>query len=99
MKKTELIAEAKNRGLILDQICENKKEWSKLTNGELSLAIHNHVKHSNGEMTVTPKNKTKPFQKTNMSDDSSDDFQEVCVESIREEKKKEASSSRRKRNA
>ena len=98
MRKKELIAEAKNRGLILDQICADTKDWSKLTNGKLSLAIYNHVKHSNGEMTVTPKNQTTPFQKTNMSDDSSDDFQEVCMELIREEAKAKSSSSRRKRH-
>ena len=96
MRKTKLIAEAKNRGLILDQICPDTKDWSKLTNGKLQLAIHNHVKHSNGEMTVTPKNKTTPFQKTSMSDDSSDDFQEVCMELIREENEKAKSSSSRK---
>ena len=99
MNKKALIAEAKNRGLTLDQLSADKKDWNKLTSGELQLAIHNHVNFSNGQLTATPKNeKMTPPQKTSMSDDSSEEFQEICMEMVRQDQQS-SSSSRRKRNA
>ena len=80
MKKSILIAEAKKRGLILDQISADKVDWNKLTNGELQLAIHNHVNYSNGLPTVIPKNKkTSSCASTNVIS-SDEEFQEVRME-------------------
>ena len=103
MRKADLIAEAKSRGIILDQINANKTDWLKLTNRELQVAIHDHVEYSRGLLTekslkAIPSNKTMtPCQKTSMSDDSSEEFQEVCAEIIRQEQSS-SSTSRRKRN-
>ena len=80
MRKDALIAEAKKRSLILDQINADKTEWNKLTNGELKLAIQNHVNYSKGLPTVILKNKkTSSCASTNVIS-SDEEFQEVRME-------------------
>ena len=103
MRKPELIEEAKRRGIILDQINPNKTDWKQLLNRELQLAIHDHVEYSKGMLTeeslkAIPSSKTMMFsQKTSMSDNSSEELQEICAETVRQEQSS-SSTSRRKRN-
>ena len=77
MKKEGLIAHAKMRGLILDQISKDETEWNKLTIGELKLAIQDHIAYSKGLPTVIKKNKkTSSCASTNVIS-SDEEFQEV----------------------
>ena len=102
MRKKDLIQCCKDRAIPLDTVSETAPSWEKVTVNQLKIAIEEHVAFSKG-LGPYQKQKTKQvvtttFQKTNMSDDSSEEFQEVCMEVIRQEQKS-ASSSRRKRNA